>query len=162
LAGGGRLKDQAGDKRGHRHLGRNHHKGEPIVRIAAFIIGLLGAAGALFLGIKWMGDINSPEGQAALKLAAALAKEGGGGAMGGLGSEMLGMQRATYALLACGVIGLVISIVVLLRKGKPVVNGILLIVCGILPVILASKAVFGVPMALAGIFAFLVKPKAAV
>ena len=41
------------------------------MRIAAFIFGLLGAAGALLLGIKWQGDMSSVEGQAAMKLAAA-------------------------------------------------------------------------------------------
>jgi hypothetical protein len=133
------------------------------VRIAAFIFGLLGAAGALFLGIKWQGDMSSPEGKAAMKLAAAIANEGGGaGSLGGLGSEMAGLQRGTYALLICGVLGLVISIVVLLRKGNRLANGALLVVCGVLPILLASKAVLGVPMALAGLFALAVKPKTAI
>ncbi len=132
------------------------------MRIAAFIFGLLGAAGALFLGIKWQGDMSSPEGQAAMKLAAALSNEGGAGSLGGLGGEMAGLQRGTYALLICGVLGLVISIVVLLRKGNRLANGALLVVCGVLPILLASKAVFGVPMALAGLFALAVKPKTAV
>jgi hypothetical protein len=124
------------------------------MRIAALIFGLLGAAGALFLGIKWQGDLSSQEGQAAMKLAAAFGKSE-------LGSEMLSMQRGTYALLICGVVGLIVSFVVLLRKGHRVANGALLVICGILPVLLVSKAVFGVPLALAGLFAFAVKPKAA-
>ena len=128
------------------------------MRIASFILGLLGAAGALFLGIKWQGDMSSPEGQAAMKLAAAFSKEAGAG---GLGAEMAGLQRGTYALLICGALGLVFSIVVLLRKGNRYANGALLVVCGLLPILLATKAVFGVPMALAGLFALAVKPKAA-
>jgi len=124
------------------------------VRIAAFIFGLLGAAGALLLGIKWQGDISSTEGQVAMKLAAALGKSE-------LGAEMVSMQRGTYALLICGALGLIVSVVVLLRKGNRLANGALLVVCGILPLLLVSKAAFGVPMALAGLFAFVVKPKTA-
>jgi hypothetical protein len=144
---------------GHRRLGRNHSKRSFIVRIASFILGLLGAAGALFLGIKWQGDMSSPEGQAAMQLAAALGKEAGAG---GLGAEMAGLQRGTYALLICGALGLVFSIVVLLRKGNRFGNAALLIVCGVLPILFAGKAVLGVPMALAGLFALAVKPKLAV
>jgi hypothetical protein len=124
------------------------------VRIAAFIFGLLGAAGALLLGIKWQGDISSTEGQAAMKLAAAFGKSE-------LGAEMVSMQRGTYALLICGALGLIASVVVLLRKGNRFANGALLVVCGVLPLLLVSKAAFGVPMALAGLFALAVKPKAA-
>ena len=124
------------------------------MRIAAFIFGLLGAAGALLLGIKWQGDISSTEGQAAMKLAAAFAKSE-------LGAEMVSMQRGTYALLICGVLGLIVSVVVLLRKGNRFANGALLVVCGVLPLLLVSKAAFGVPMALAGLFALAVKPKTA-
>ena len=130
------------------------------MRITSFIIGLLGAAGALFLGLKWYGDISTPEAAAALKLAEAMAKEGGAG-FAGLGSEIVGLQRGTYALLACGALGLIISVVVLLRKGQRFANGALLVICGVLPMVFATKAVFGVPMALAGLFALAAKPKAA-
>ena len=124
------------------------------MRIAAFIFGLLGAAGALLLGIKWQGDISSVEGQAAMKLAAAFGKSE-------IGAEMVSMQRGTYALLIAGALGLIVSVVVLLRKGNRFANGALLVVCGVLPLLLVSKAAFGVPMALAGLFALAVKPKTA-
>lgn len=132
------------------------------MRIASFVIGLLGAAGALLLGLKWHSDMSSPEAAAALKLAEALAKEGGGGALAGLGAEAVGLQRATYALLACGVLGLIVSVVVLIRKGQRVANGALLVICGALPLVFQTKAIGGVLMVLAGIFAFFAKPKAAV
>jgi hypothetical protein len=132
-----------------------------MVRIASLILGLLGAAGALALGIKWHGDMSTPEGVAAFKFAAALSKADGV-ALGGLGAEMAGLQRATYALLACGVLGLIVSVVVLLRKGNRIANGALLVICGVLPIVLQTKAVGGAYLALAGIFAFFVKPKAAV
>jgi hypothetical protein len=125
------------------------------VRIAAFILGLLGAAGALLLGIKWQGDMSSVEGQAAMKLAAAFGKSE-------LGAEMVSMQRGTYALLICGALGLIVSVVVLLRKGNRFANGALLALCGVVPLLLVSKAAFGVPMALAGLFALAVKPRTAV
>jgi len=119
------------------------------VRIASFIIGLLGAAGALLLGGKWQKDMSSPEAAAALELAKALAKEGGGGALGGLGAEALGLQRATYALLACGAIGLIVSIIVLIRKGQRVANGAILVICGALPLVFQTKAIGDVLMVLA-------------
>jgi hypothetical protein len=75
----------------------------------------------------------------------------------GLGGEMAGLEKATYALLACAVIGLVASILVLIRKGHKIGNAVLLLVCGVLPIVFATKAVFGVPMAIAGLVAFSVK-----
>ena len=131
------------------------------MRIASFILGLLGAAGALLLGIKWHGDMSSPEAAAAMKLAEALSKEGGAG-LGSLGSEMVGLQRATYALLACGALGLIASFLVLLRKGPKIALAVVLVVCGGLPLVFATKAIGGVLMVLAGLFAFFVKPKTAV
>jgi hypothetical protein len=119
------------------------------MRIAAFIIGLIGAAGALFLGAKWNSDMHSELGKAAEALAAGLG--------GGMGAELNGFRNAIYALFACGAIGLIASVVVLLRKGQPVVNGLLLIACAVAPIVFMNKAVLGVPMALAGIFAFFVR-----
>ena len=130
------------------------------MRIASFVIGLLGAIGGLALGGKWWSDWSSPEGAAALKLAEALGKEGGGDALG-LGN-VLGLRKATYALLACGVLGLAFSVVVLIRKGNRMINGAILVIAGALPLVFAKNAVGGVLMVLAGIFAFFAKPKAAV
>jgi hypothetical protein len=124
------------------------------MRIASFVFGLLGAVASLLLGVKWFGDLNSETGKAAIKLANTI-KGPDAGAFG----EILSMQRGTYALLACGVIGLAVSVMVLIRKGNKMANAILLIVCGILPLMFAGKAVFGVPMALAGLLALGIKAK---
>jgi hypothetical protein len=117
------------------------------MRVAAFIIGLIGAAGALFLGAKWNSDMHSELGRAAEALAG----------LGGMGAELSSFRNAIYALFACGALGLIASVVVLLRKGQPVVNGLLLIACAVVPIVFMNKAVLGVPMALAGIFAFFVR-----
>ena len=130
-----------------------------MVRIASFIIGLFGAACALLLGFNWHRDMSSPEVAAAFKL---FAQEGSGGAPAGVSAQAIGLQRATYALLACGVLGLMVSLVVLIRKGHRVANGALLVICGALPLVIQTKANGGVLMVLAGLFAFFAKPKGAV
>lgn len=129
-----------------------------MVRIASFIIGLFGAACALLLGFNWYRDLSSPEVAAAFEL---FAQEGGGGAPAGVSAQAIGLQRATYALLACGVLGLIVS-VVLIRKGHRVANGALLVICGALPLVIQTKANGGVLMVLGGLFAFFAKPKGAV
>src|SRR5262245_33128694 len=131
-----------------------------MVRIASFIIGLFGAACALLLGGHWLRSMRLPENAAGLKALEAFAKEGG--ALASAGAEAIGLQRATYALLACGVSGLIVSVAVAIRKGRRVVNGALLVICGALPLVFQTKASGGVLMVLAGIFAFFARPKAAV
>jgi lysylphosphatidylglycerol synthetase-like protein (DUF2156 family) len=115
------------------------------MRFAVGIIGILGAAAGLLLGIKWYSDLGSELGQLAAGLAAAA---------GEAGAELSAMKNATYALLGCGVLGLVVSILAMLRKGQKIVNAVLLIVAGVLPLVFSTQALFGVPMALAGLLAF--------
>lgn len=115
---------------------------------AAGIIGIIGALAGLLLGFKWLSDLNSELGQMASAMAAAA---------GEAGKELSSMKIATYALLICGFLGLAISVLVIMRKFNRWANAVLLIVCGALPLVFASKAVFGVPMILAGLLAFAVK-----
>jgi len=117
------------------------------MRWAAGIIGILGAFGSFALGGKWLSDLQTKEVQSVRTLADAL---GGGG-------EFDSLEKATYALLVCGAIGLVASILVLSRRLGRWPNAILLLVAGLAPLGLSLKAMFGVPMVLAGLLAFFVK-----
>lgn len=120
------------------------------MKIVATIFGIIGALGALALGFKWYSDLNSELGKAALAIAQAAGDAGG---------ELLAHKNATYALIACGIVGLLVSIMVAAGKGKKVVNAILLIVAAVAPIAFSSDALFGVPMALGGLFAFGAKYK---
>ncbi len=115
---------------------------------AAGIIGIIGALAGLLLGFKWLSDLNSELGQMAAAMAASA---------GDAGKELSSMKAATYALLICGVLGLIVSVLVIMRKFNRFANAVLLIVCGALPLVFATQAVFGVPMILAGLLAFAVK-----
>jgi len=123
------------------------------MKYAAGIIGILGAIAGLFLGIKWFSDLSSEAGQTAAAFASSA---------GQLGDMFAGLKYATYALLACGVVGLAVSVLILMLKGNRWANAGLLIVAGFLPLVFSTTALFGVPMVLAGLLAFAVKyqPKA--
>ena len=114
----------------------------------AFIFGLIGSIAGAALGLKWLGDLNSSMGKAALSLSKS---------MGSAGSQFLGLRNATYALLICAIIGLIFSFIILMRKGNKFINSGVLVVAGILPMLFASKAMFGIPMAIAGLLALTVK-----
>ena len=122
------------------------------MRKAAFIVGIIGALGALLLGFKWLSDLNSQLGLAAQQLAA-------NGTGGKLAAELSGMKTATYMLILCGLTGLVFSVLTLMSKLKKEINAVILILAGLLPLLFSGKAIFGVPMVLAGILAFAAKPK---
>lgn len=122
------------------------------MRKAAFIIGIIGALGALLLGFKWMSDLNSDLGLVTQKMI----DSGIGGKFAG---ELNELKTATYLLILCGVTGLVFSIMVLMSKLKREINAVILIAAGLLPLLFSAKALFGVPMVLAGLLAFVSKPK---
>lgn len=120
------------------------------MKIAAIIFAILGALGALFLGMSWYSDLNSEMGQLAAALSAAA---------GQAGAELSSMKYATYALLAGGGLGLIAAILFAINKLGKLPVGIVLIVFAVLPLVFSGKAVFGTPMLLGGIFALLSKPK---
>jgi hypothetical protein len=117
------------------------------MRFAAGILGILGALAGGALGWKWKGDLDSDMGKQAQALAGAV--EGG--------MEIKALERATYALLACALLGLVVSVLIMARKGQRFVNAIVLVVAGVLPVVFHTNALFGAPMVLAGLLALAVK-----
>ncbi len=118
---------------------------------AAGIIGIIGALAGLLLGFKWLSDLNSELGQLATALA---------GAAGDVGSELSSLKGATYSLIICGIVGLLVSVLVIMRKFNRWANAIILIICGALPLVFATDAFFGVPMILAGLLALAVKYEA--
>lgn len=122
------------------------------MRKTAFIIGLFGALCALALGLKWMSDLNSDLGLISQQLVDK-------GVKGDLASEFKGLKTATYLLILCGVTGIVFSILTLVSRVRKEINGIILITAGVLPLFFSGKALFGVPMVLAGILAFAAKPR---
>jgi len=118
------------------------------MRYAAGIIGILGAIAGLILGFNWFSDLNSEMGQLATAIAGA----------SGEGSDLLTqMKGGTYSLIACGIVGLIFSVMVIMRKVNRWANAVILIVCGALPLVFTTEAIFGVPMILAGLLAFAVK-----
>jgi uncharacterized membrane protein len=117
------------------------------MRWAAGIIGILGACGSLALGGKWLSDLQTEEVQLARAFSNAV----------GSGAEFAALEKATYALLVCGAIGLVAAILVLARRLGRWPNTIVLLLAGIAPLGFSLKAMFGVPMVLAGLLAFFVK-----
>ena len=116
------------------------------MRIVAAILGVLGAVGALFLGGKWLSDLNSELGKAAQAAA-------------GTNPELASMKTASYVLLAVGIMGIIAVVMMFKKNTAKAVPAILLLVGGGLPRVFSTKAIFGTPMLLAGIFAFLAKPK---
>ena len=107
------------------------------MRFASGIIGILGGLAGLVLGLKWFMDISDAGEMASLLPAS--------------------MKIATYALIGCGIIGLVISVMVIMRKFNKFANAAILIVAGGLPLVFVTDAIFGTPMILAGLLAFAVK-----
>ncbi len=117
------------------------------MRWAAGIIGILGACGSLALGGKWYSDLQTEEVELARQLSNAM----------GTNAEFASLERATYALLVCGVLGLVASILVLARRWGRWPNAALLLVAAIAPLGFSLKAMFGIPMLVAGVLAMFVK-----
>lgn len=120
------------------------------MRKAVFVIGLIGAIGALFLGFTWLWGLNSMLTQWG-ELSSQMASW--------LDSSFLIVKITAYTLIICGICGLIFSIRVLFTKGKNSANGVMLVVAGILPILFATKAIFGLPMILAGILAFAIEPE---
>ena len=121
------------------------------MRFAAGIIGILGAIAGLILGFKWFSDLGSEMGQLASAVAGA-SEEGS--------DLMFQMKGGTYSLIACGIVGLVFSILIIMRKVNRWLNAVILIVCGALPLVFTTDALFGVPMILGGLLALAVKYEA--
>jgi hypothetical protein len=111
------------------------------MRWVAGSIGILGALAGLTLGGIWFWDWSST-GHDTAALAVMLVP---------------GIKTATYLLLLGGVVGLVVSVLILRRRANRWLNALLLMVCGVLPILFYVKALWGAPMTLAGLLALAVR-----
>ena len=126
------------------------------MKVAALIVGLLGALITTGLGIKWMSDYQ--DNKATIE---SLAKMGG--ALGGAGGEAMAqlesMHRASYAMVALGLLAIAASVMVF-KKSKP--SGAVLIAAAVIPAVFApSTLIFSFLLVIAGILALAAKPKLA-
>lgn len=121
------------------------------MRIAVLILAILGAIGAGILGVIWVSDYES--GKDLVNLAGAL---GGEEAVDVDEFHRLGI--AAYMLLVAALLGVVGGILAFLGKGK--IAGAIMLVGVAIPGFLAPMSlVFSGLLALAGVLAFLIKPK---
>ena len=118
------------------------------MRITSFIFGCFGAVLGAFQGIKWLSDLSSESGRLAQSLV---------GSAGKLGQELTSFKTAAYVLLICAFVGLVFSLLTLMKKGLKIVNVIGLILAGLLPIFISTQAFLGVPMVIGGLLGLTVK-----
>ncbi len=114
---------------------------------AAFFIGLIGALGALILGFKWMSDWNTD-------LAVISQMLGNQGIEDKFTIEFEQIKTTAYLLIFCGITGMVFSALVLAPRLKSGIIAVILIMAGVLPLVSSWKALFGIPMVIAGILVF--------
>ena len=81
------------------------------MKIAALILGIIGSLASFGLGSKWYTDYNKYK-ETATSLTTAAGKLGGNEAVTTAMAEYNNIGNASYALLLCGVIGLVASLLV--------------------------------------------------
>ncbi len=116
------------------------------MRIAALILGILGALASGFLGSRWLSDYNENK-----ELLAAAAKMGAD--TGDLDKVVMG----AYILLVAAAVSLVGGIMTLKGKGK--IFGPLMILLALSPVAFKPEALIFTSLTLiGGILAFLAKP----
>ena len=132
------------------------------MRIAAFVVALLGVAASGLLGIKWLTDFSVEKSKPSYKQYVELGRE-----LAKTDPEMKkkfelldGMVRTAYAFVACAGIGLVAAVLVLKRQG--LIGGVTLLVCGVVPVVFdgdPKMVLFTSLLLIAGILALFVRKK---
>lgn len=120
------------------------------MRIAAFVLGILGGLLAAFLGIKWLGDAS--------ELSQTIESLRNSGADT---SQIDSMVRGGYCLLLALVLGIAGGLLTLKDKGK--LGGALMIFGAVLPAFFAGGKVlvFTFFLLLGGLFALMAKPRRA-
>jgi hypothetical protein len=126
------------------------------MKIAALIVGLIGAILLTGLGAKWVTDFDKNK-----ETIAQLEKLSG--ALGGAGGEaMAQLERAKtagYAMIPLGILAIVAAVLVF-KMSKPA--GAVMIAAAVIPAVLVpSSLIFSFLLILAGIFALVAKPRAA-
>jgi hypothetical protein len=114
------------------------------MRIAAFILAILGGLAAAALGMTWLSDAAELEGQIELAQAA--------------GVSLDGIVTAGYLLILALALGIGGGVLALMRKGKVAAG--LLIGAAVAPAIFEPKSlVFSFLLIVAGLLAVAVKPR---
>ncbi len=127
------------------------------MKIAALILGIIGSLASFALGSKWYTDYNKYK-ETAESLTTAAGKLGNAEVSASM-SEFNTIGHASYALLACGVIGLIASLLVF-KQSK--MAAIILVLAAVVPAVFTAKALIATfILFVAGALAFLVKPKMA-
>lgn len=128
------------------------------MKMAALIIGLLGSLAVLGLGAKWVSDFNKFEKTIAAieKLSEQLGKSN---KISASMAKVKRLKTAGYLMIILGIAALIGSILVL-KMSK--VSAIIMLAAAIIPGVLAPQSlVAGFLLIIAGILAFIAKPKAA-
>jgi hypothetical protein len=96
-------------------------------------VSVVGAALGLYQGWRWLSDFSSD--------------------LAELAARILGPPpwAAGIALVVTGVLGLMLAGATALGKGRPQLQGALLVVLGFAPFVFSARALFATPMALGGI-----------
>lgn len=113
------------------------------MRLPAAILGMLTAVPGLYQGISWLVDLQGGSGA---DLADSLRQAGEGYPL-----------AAAWALLGCGLTALMVSVLILLRKGNRWLLAALLLACGPLPLVFFSRATLGLGITVAGVVACAVR-----
>lgn len=136
------------------------------MKIAVLVLGMLGAIGAGFIGMKWLSD-TSANADTIRKLEEYeknLQKSGNTAASSAMSSKMADLNKlvlAAYLLLAGGLGGFATLVMFQMKKIKPIHAGVLLVLCSLVPAFFAPMSlVFSGLMILAGGLCFLVKQEA--
>ena len=124
------------------------------MKIAALVLGLIGAILVAGLGAKWVSDFDKNK-----ETIAQLEKFSG--ALGGAGHQAMAQlestRRAGYAMIPLGLLALAASVLVL-KRSKPA--GAVMIAAAVIPAVFApSTLIFSFFLIIAGVLALLAKPK---
>lgn len=128
------------------------------MKIAAIILGIIGALASFGLGSKWYTDFNKYK-DTMEKLSTAAGSLGKSTEVASAMADYNTIGNAAYALLVCGIIGLVASLLVF-KQSK--IAAVVLVLAAIVPAVFSTKALIATFLLLiAGALAFFVKPKLA-
>jgi hypothetical protein len=126
------------------------------MKIAALIVGLMGALMTLGLGSKWVSDYD--KNKDLIESLQKLSSAAGGEASSAM-SELNRTKNAGYLMVVLGIVAAVAAGLVF-KIGKP--SGAVMIAAAVIPAALAPKSlVFSFFLIIAGVLAFLAKPKTA-
>jgi hypothetical protein len=131
-------------------------EGDAAMKIAALVLGILGAIATAGLGSKWVSDYN--DNKALIDSLSKVSASIGGGDNPAL-AELNRTKNAGYLMIVFGIAAL--GAAALVFKQSKAAGGVL-VAAAVIPALLAPKSlVFSFFLIIAGVLAFLAKPKTA-